>query len=179
MSDSLPPPSSPDLPPPTPPPVVPAAPLPPVIPAADAPPPPSSEPSDGSDIKASNSEEKTLGLVMYLLPLLGLSSFTHVGIGAVALMAVAPMVLWLIKKDSSRYLDTAGKEVINFNICAAACFIALWVLWEIGRLIWLGWLFALIMWIAKLVWVAMTILGAVGANSGTVYRFPFNYPVVK
>jgi uncharacterized Tic20 family protein len=159
--------------------MVPAAPLPPVIPAAEIPPPPPPpiDPADGSDMKASNSDEKTLGIVMYLLPLLGLGVFTHVG--GLALMAVAPLVLWLIKKDTSRYLDTAGKEVINFNICAIVVFLALWVIWGIAVHIWLGWLFTLIIWVTRLAWVVVTVLGAVTASSGTVYRFPFNYPIVK
>lgn len=184
MSDSLPPPSPPDLPPPTPPPVVPAAPLPPVIPAAEIPPPPPppTGPADGSDTRAGDSEEKTLGLVMYLLPLLGLGSWTH--IGGIALMAVAPLVLWLIKKDSSRYLDAAGKEVINFNICVVAVLLVLWVLASISFHIWLvgwllGWLFTLIFWVVRLAWAVMTGISAYNASNGTLYRFPFNYPVVK
>ena len=111
MSDSLPPPSPPDLPPPTPPPVVPAAPLPPVIPAAEIPPPPPppTGPADGSDTRAGDSEEKTLGLVMYLLPLLGLGSWTH--IGGIALMAVALVAIGVLFLREAR-LRRASQQLL-------------------------------------------------------------------
>lgn len=181
MSD-LPPPSSPppDLPPPAAPEVVPAtpAPQPPVVAAAESTPPPADTSLDGEDPHAESPEEKTLGLVMYLLPLLGMFSvFRSPGAQGVAL--VAPLILWLIKKDQSRYLDAAGKEVVNFNICAVVGFIVLRILWIIGSLIWLGWLFNIIWYVAWLAWLVSTIISAVNANGGKFYRFPLSYRVIK
>jgi uncharacterized Tic20 family protein len=115
---------------------------------------------------------------MYLLPLLGLSTLTaslHMPLGAV----VAPLLLWLLKKDTSRYLDAAGKEVVNFNLCAVAAFLALAVLHTIGSWLWLGWLFSGLTKIAWLAWVVITIIGAYNAKGGHFYRFPFNYRVIK
>ena len=116
---------------------------------------------------------------MYLLPLLGLSSL-RVSTGIPMLLAaLAPIALWLYKREQSRYLDAAGKEVVNFNICAVVCFTALQVLHVIGSLIWLGWLFATISWLAMLAWVVVTVVGAYNANGGKFYRFPFNYHLIK
>ncbi len=180
MSD-LPPPSSPppDLPPPAPPEVVPAtpAPQPPVVTSTGGTPPPVEALDDGQDPQPESAEEKTLGLVMYLLPLLGLFSLRSSGAQGVAL--VAPLVLWLIKKDQSRYLDMAGKEVVNFNICAVVVFIAMRILWVIGSFIWLGWLFIGLWYVVWLAWLVNTIISAVTANGGKIYRFPLSYRVIK
>ena len=118
-----------------------------------------------------------MGLIMYLLPLLGLGSYSafHMPIPAV----VAPLVLWVIKKDGSRYVDSTGKEVINFNLCVLAAFFALRVLAAIGSVIYLGWVFRWtsdILWIA---WLANTLVSAYTAKDGKFYRFPFTYPLVK
>ncbi|MDB6138603.1 MAG: orotate phosphoribosyltransferase [Verrucomicrobiaceae bacterium] len=178
MSDLPPPSSSPDLPPPAPPErVAPApAPLPPVVTPVNELPPPV-EPLLGSDLEASTPEDKTMGIVMYLLPLLGLSVFSHAN--AMVLIVIAPLVLWLIKKDQSSYLNATGKEVVNFNICAVAVFLALRILWEIGSHLYLGWLFATLSYLVWLAWRIVTLIAAYNASNGKLYRFPFNYPIVK
>ena len=179
MSDLPPPSSSPDLPPPATLEVAPAPPVPqpPVVLPAAADPAPSEPPADGGDPLVANPEDKTLGLVMYLLPLLGLASFRH--FTGIALIAIAPLVLWQYKKGQSRYLDEAGKEVVNFNICVVACFIALTLLWEIGIHLYLGWLFSILSWLLRLAWLVSTIISAVNANGGKIYRFPFTYRLIK
>ncbi len=180
MSDLPPPSSPPDLPPPAPPEIVPAtpAPQPPVVVSSDSSPPPPEPVFDGEDPVAENADEKTLGLVMYLLPLLGVFSLWSAP-GAQGVALVAPLVLWLIKKEHSRYLDAAGKEVVNFNICAVVAFIGLRILWIIGTHIWLGWLFATIWFLAWIAWLANTIISAVNANGGKLYRFPLSYRIIK
>ena len=183
MSD-LPPPSSPPeaLPPPTPPQAEaePAtrAPEPPVVPPADTAPPQPEVLADDGDPKPATPEDKTLSIVMYLLPLLGLSSMIST-IRLPVAAAIAPLVLWLVKKDQSRYLDIVGKEVVNFNICAVACFVALHILYVIGSWMYLGWLFwgiSSLLWIA---WLILTGLGAYTASDGKFYRFPLSYPIIK
>ena len=182
MSD-LPPPSSPppDLPPPAAPEVPPAtaAPLPPVVSPADHTESHQSEDpaSEGGDPQA-GPDEKTLGLVMYLLPLVGL--FSVMGpIRLPVIAAIAPLVLWLIKKDQSPFLDKAGKEVVNFNICVVACFMAVRFLHMVGSLIYLGWLFSFIGWLLWIAWIASTAISAYNANGGKFYRFPLSYRLIK
>ena len=48
-------------------------------------------------------DEKTLGIVMHVLCLIG---FPIIG----------PLVIWLMKKDQSPYLDSQGRELLNFQI---------------------------------------------------------------
>ena len=115
---------------------------------------------------------------MYLLPLLGLSTLTG-SLGLPLGAAVAPLLLWLWKKDHSHYVDVAGKEVINFNLCAVVCFAALRVLHYIGSFIWLGPLFTVIIFLLWVAWVANTLLSAYRANGGNFYRFPLSYRLIK
>ena len=181
MSD-LPPPSPPPeaLPPPTPPQVEPAAPapLPPVVPPADTARPPPEVLADDGDPKPATPEDKTLSIVMYLLPLLGLSSMIST-IRLPVAAAIAPLVLWLVKKDQSRYLDIVGKEVVNFNICAVACFVVLHILYVIGSSMYLGWLFVGISSLLWIAWLILTGLSAYTASDGKFYRFPLSYPILK
>jgi len=149
-----------------------------VVVAAESTTPPVESYDDGEDMIPENSEEKTLGLVMYLLPLLGMFSIFR-SPGAQGIALVAPLVLWLIKKEHSRYLDAAGKEVVNFNICAVVCFIALRILWIIGSFIWLGWLFTFVWYVVWLAWLVNTIISALTAKDGKIYRFPFSYRIIK
>lgn len=121
-----------------------------------------------------------MGLIMYLLPLVGLFSVFAAG-GAQGLALIAPLVLWLIKKDESPYLDKAGKEVINFNICAVVCFIVIALLIAITAAIWrpLAWPFRAVGFLVWIAWLVNTIISAVSANSGKLYRFPLSYRIIK
>ena len=156
--------------------------MPPVVQAKETPPPqPESaayDPQAENDPTAECSEDGTLGLVMYLLPLLGLSTLTGslgIPLGGVA----APLILWLIKKDQSKYLDSTGKEVINFNLCVVVAFTVLKILGWIGSFVLLGWLFKFIGTAAWLAWVIITVISAASANGGKFYRFPLSYRLIK
>lgn len=97
-------------------------------------------------------DEKTLGIVMHVLCLVG---FPILG----------PLVVWLIKKDQSSYLDRQGRELLNFQISyllyafvsALLCFVLIGVplIFAVG--------------VATIV---LTIIGIVSAADGKVYRFP-------
>ena len=78
---------------------------------------------------------------------------------------LGPLIVWLIKKEQSSYLDRQGRELLNFQLSyllyaflsALLCF----VLIGIPLLIVVG--------VATLVF---TIFGIVNASEGKVYRFP-------
>jgi len=97
-------------------------------------------------------DDKTLGIVMHILCLIG---FPILG----------PLIVWLIKKDESAYLDAQGRELLNFQITyliyAFVSFLLVFFLIGIPMLIAIG--------IAVIV---LTILGIVRAAEGQVYRFP-------
>jgi uncharacterized Tic20 family protein len=97
-------------------------------------------------------DEKTLGIIMHVLCLVG---FPILG----------PLIVWLIKKDQSSYLDQQGRELLNFQISYLLYALASGVLCLV--LIGIPLLFAV--GIATLV---LTIIGVVSASEGKVYRFP-------
>jgi uncharacterized protein len=77
-----------------------------------------------------------------------------------------PLIVWLTRRDGSRFVAEQAKEALNFNITVAfgaiACIILMWLL--IGVL-----LFAIL----ALYWLAMTIIAAIKASEGIRYRYPF------
>ncbi len=85
---------------------------------------------------------------------------------------VAPLVLWLIKKDTMPFVNDQGKEVLNFQITVSiamlACFLTFWLFIPI--------LIAVAIAIAALVFI---IIGAIKANEGVAYRFPFTLRLIK
>ncbi len=85
---------------------------------------------------------------------------------------IGPLILWLIKKDQSRFLDDQGKEVLNWSITLHIAQVACGVL-----------MFAVIgMFLLPLVMVVhvvFTILGALKANQGVAYRYPFAIRLLK
>ncbi len=109
-------------------------------------------------------EEKTLGLVCVLLQFLGVV----VPFGSL----IGPLVLWLVKKDSSHFLDEIGKETVNFQIALIIagfiCFILCFIF--------IGFLLLPIVGIYALVTI---IIAAIKANEGIVYRYPVSIRFIK
>ncbi|MEA3188395.1 MAG: uncharacterized protein QOD99_2225 [Chthoniobacter sp.] len=111
------------------------------------------------DATATVKEERMWAMLAHLSAFLG--HFLP-GIGNI----VAPLVIWILKKDEFPLVDDQGKEALNFQIsmtiyyliAGALCF----VLIGIPILIGLG-IFNLI----------IIIVAAVKANDGVRYRYPF------
>lgn len=78
---------------------------------------------------------------------------------------IGPLIIWLMKKDQSPYLDAQGRELLNFQISYFIYAMISVVL--IAVLIGIVLIFAV--GIASLVF---TIIGLVKAADGKVYRFP-------
>jgi uncharacterized Tic20 family protein len=80
---------------------------------------------------------------------------------------IAPLVIWLIKKDEFPLVDDQGKEVLNFQISVTIYFIAsiilIFILIGIPLLIAVG-VFVII----------TTVIGAIKANEGIKYRYPLS-----
>ena len=85
---------------------------------------------------------------------------------------IAPLVIWLIKKDESPFVDDQGKESLNFQISMSiyAIIAALLTLVVIG----------VVLLIAVVIFdVIMVIIAAVRANSGERYRYPLCMRFIK
>ena len=60
-----------------------------------------------------------------------LSSFAGF-LGIPLLSLIAPLVLWLLKRKESKFIDTHGKEVVNFQITIYLAVIVLFVVSLVG-----------------------------------------------
>ncbi len=83
-----------------------------------------------------------------------------------------PLVFWLLKKDSSRFIDAHGKEVVNFQITLTGTLALCTVLY----LLLIGFMFHIIF---MLVGVVVTVLAAIKAQNGENYRYPMTLRLVK
>ena len=98
-----------------------------------------------------------------------LSAFLSLFIG---LNFLAPLVLWLLKRDESPFLDQQGKEAINFNLTISILSIFAFIL----TLILVGWL---LLWLLSVLWLVLILVAAVNANQGKAYRYPISIRLIK
>jgi len=87
---------------------------------------------------------------------------------------VAPLILWLIKKDQSYFLDDHGKEAVNFEIS-----LILWgIIGAAATLLTcgLGIVLVLGVWILGIVG---TVMGLVAASNGRYYRYPMCFRFIQ
>ena len=95
-------------------------------------------------------------------------------IGPLVLQLAIPFVIWLLKKEESRFVDEEGREALNFQISMALWLfvigIASVILWltiigiPVAILLWIGW---------AVVHLVQSIKGALQAREGRSYRYPF------
>lgn len=85
---------------------------------------------------------------------------------------IGPLVVWLVKRDSSPFVADQAKEALNFQITATIAFIVagilVFLLVGIPLLIVLG-----------IAWLVLTVVAGVRANEGVRYRYPFTLRLVK
>jgi uncharacterized protein len=94
--------------------------------------------------------------------LMALAGLVVTGVGFI----LGPLVVWLIKNDEDPFIDDQGKEAVNFQITMFIAFVISFFLifFVIG---------AFIMPIVVVGDIVLTIIGAVKANEGVKYRYPF------
>ena len=85
---------------------------------------------------------------------------------------VGALIIWLIKKDQSAYVDEQGKEALNFQITMLIAFVGAWIL----VFILIGALLFPLLLVANLVFC---ILAAVAASKGEHYRYPVAIRLLK
>ncbi len=103
------------------------------------------------------SDDKTVGMLCHLGGIFWL---------------LPPLIIWLIKKDQSKFVDDQGKESLNFQITMAIahaiCLVLTFVV--IGAFLWP------VIWLVNLIFC---IMGGMAANKGEKYRYPFAIRLIK
>lgn len=107
----------------------------------------------------------TMGTLCHLLGLVG---FLGIPFGSV----IAPLILWLVKKNEDAFLDATGKEVINFQISI----VIYTIIATLSLFIVVGIILLPLFLILALVY---TIIGAIKASNGVVYRYPLTFRFIK
>jgi uncharacterized Tic20 family protein len=104
------------------------------------------------------------------------SMFTHLALLTfhVIVPVVPTLILWLIKRDKSPYVDDHGREAINFQLSLLLYAIVAFVI----GLVTCGAGFLLYIPIYVLGLVGM-ILAAIAANKGQYYRYPMTIRFVS
>ncbi|MGD8536246.1 MAG: DUF4870 domain-containing protein [Candidatus Aminicenantes bacterium] len=77
-----------------------------------------------------------------------------------------PLIVWLVKKDESPFVDDQGKESLNFQITFTICCIFAGIL----TVIFIGYILLIALGIAFFI---LVIVAAVKANEGEEFRYPF------
>ena len=113
---------------------------------------------------APNSEERTFAMAAHLAAFAGhLFPFAHI---------IAPIVVWMMKRDASAFVNDQGKESVNAQItltiymviCIPFCFLLI------------GFLMLFVVWLAG---VILVIMAAMAAYEGRAYRYPMILRLVK
>lgn len=84
---------------------------------------------------------------------------------------VGPLVIWLIKKDESEFVDDQAKEALNFQLTVMIGYLINFALMSvcIGYFTFMAW------WATTLIF---GIFATVAANKGERYRYPINFRII-
>lgn len=80
---------------------------------------------------------------------------------------LGPLIIWLMKKDESAFVNDQGKEALNFHLTLLIAY----VVTAVAATVTCGILFFLPLapWLFQIIF---GIIGAVEANKGNAYRYP-------
>lgn len=101
------------------------------------------------------SDEKTLAILSHVLTLV--AGF------------LAPLIIYLIKKDESEFVRYHAKESLNFQI-SVFIIIVLLAISIIG---------ILLIWLVGIAALIFVIVATMKANDGRLYRYPFTIRLIK
>jgi len=112
----------------------------------------------GSDMNPGyvpTSDEKTLGLLSHILTLVA--------------PILAPLIIYLLKKDESAYVAYHAKESLNFQITVMIAVFVL-LISVIG---------ILLLWLVGIGALILVIVATLKAGEGKLYRYPLTLRLVK
>jgi uncharacterized protein len=116
-------------------------------------------------VSAPSENERTWGMLAHLSALAGLV-FPLLGI------VLGPLAVYLGRRDDSTFVAQHAKEALNFNITvligAVGCMILM--------LVFVGFLFGTGLFVA---WLVLTLIAAIRASEGQLYRYPVSLRLIK
>jgi hypothetical protein len=106
------------------------------------------------------SDDRLLGLLSHLLAIVP-------GVGI-----LGPLVIYLIKRGQSSFVEENAKESLNFQITMILAFIISAML----MVVWIGFILLAVLGIAE---VVLVIIATIRASENKIYRYPFNLRLIK
>jgi uncharacterized Tic20 family protein len=112
----------------------------------------------GSDEPApynTTSDERTLAMLSHILTIVA--------------PFLAPLIIYLIKKNESRFVEYHAKESLNFQITLVIVCVILFIT-VIG---------ILLLWVVGIISLVLVIVAGIRANDNKLYRYPFSIRLIK
>ena len=85
---------------------------------------------------------------------------------------LGPLVVWLLGRDRSAFVDAQGKEALNFQLTMLVAYLIslalVWVFIGIPLLVILG-----------ILDIVLVIVAAVRSGAGEPWHYPLSYPLVR
>ena len=91
---------------------------------------------------------------------------------------IGPLVIWLVKKDTSRFVDHHGREALNFQFTVFIVMMSLSFITFILMFIFIGFAFIPLLFVVGILAFIVEILACVAANKGEWYRYPFCFRIL-
>lgn len=85
---------------------------------------------------------------------------------------LGPLIIWLLKKDTSPFVNDQGKESLNFQLVVLIGY----VIGFATSFLCIGFLVLPLVWLFS---VIFAIIGTIQSNNGVAYRYPVNIRFIK
>ena len=105
-----------------------------------------------------SSDERTMAILSHVLSIIG--SF------------IAPLIIYLLKKDESPYVKEHALESLNFQITM----LILYIISGILVILLIG---ILLIWALSLINLVLIIVATIKASEDKLYKYPFNFRFIK
>ncbi len=97
---------------------------------------------------------------------------------------ITPLVIWMVQKDKSEFVETHAKEALNFQLTVMAAFLGGFILMFLGfalgpLVIVTTILMVIVFLVAGIGSLILGIMALLEANKGNHYRYPINIRFIK
>jgi uncharacterized protein len=89
---------------------------------------------------------------------------------------IAPLIIWIMKKEQPGFVEDQAKEALNFQITALIVYVGLTILSMIPFFVCVTGPLTVVVFLAVLV---LSIMAGVKANEGVRYRYPATLRLIK
>lgn len=115
-------------------------------------------------------DDRVLAVLAHLSPIIAAI------VSAGWLSFLGPLILYVVYKDRSPLVRNAAASSFNFHITIWVAWIAAWIFF----ITIIGIPVAIVLWVVPAIaQIVLSIVGALRAWNGEVYRYPFQLPILK